>query len=223
MLHHDDIFACGVEEPHASTVCSVVGVDDLIILGIVAAASIAASQISASESEGYAKDEATRQKQLQEKNFALDHYAQMAERGRQMQGLPSGLDGGRSAWQQKMNIDAGYDSTMRQAERQADMTRMNGYIQAGSTLASGIARGAMTPSGGSNFVAGAGYDGTGADIGARAGTYDLNPQTSPLLASGTPVQTTPIRAMDPSGGFQLQPQDYALLSGQDPNRYRFTL
>jgi hypothetical protein len=116
------------------------------------------------------------------------------------------------------------------------MTRTNGYIQAGSTLAQGIAGQALRPATGA--VAGAGglsntFDSTGIGITDRANAYDLGGpgvQTPQLHPSDVPSV-----AVNPAGGFQLQQSDYDLLSGGglysqaggfDParrNRYGFTL
>lgn len=229
MLHPtDDIFAFG-QEPRASTVCSIALIDDLIIVGIIAAASIAASQTSAAEQESSGNRLLERQKAnaLRQKQF--DYNAQESALATQrLASNPYG--GGREdpasavqPWVDKLQIQNGYDMGRRQVADQADMTRMNGYIQAGSTLAQGIAGQALRPAAGSNFTAGAAYDGTGMGIADRAGQYDLNPNTSQLLANGPAVATQTIRAADPSGGYQLQPEDYSLLGGQNPNRYRFTL
>jgi hypothetical protein len=204
------------------------GVDTLIILGIVAAASIAASQISASENES-ASNKLTDQKQQfamrqQAINFYKNQQDQAAARTQARYGA-----GGVSAsaalqpWADKLAIQNGADLERQAAARQADATRTQGYLSAGSTLAQGIAGQALRPSSGSTYSFGAGYDGSGLDTGARIGSYDLNPQSSQLLGSGAPVQTPQLHALDPNGGFQLQPDDYALLSGQNPNRYRFTL
>lgn len=227
---NDDLFACGVHEPCASaTVCDVIGIDDLIIVGIIAAASIAASQVSASEQEKTGNDMLDRQKAnaLRQKQF--DYNAQeSAAATHRLASNPYG--GGREdptsavqPWIDKLQIQNGYDLGRQQVANQADMTRTNGYIQAGSALAQGIAGQALRPAAGSGFAAGASYDGTGSGIAERAGGYDLNPNTSQLLANGPAVSTRALRPMDPSGGYQLQMDDYALLSGQNPSRYRFTL
>lgn len=246
MLHQaDDLFACGVHAPSSATLCDVIGIDDLIIVGIIAAASIAASQITASEGEDFAKDEATRQKQLQYKNAQLNHWSEEAQRGAAAAGLnPAYATGGRDAQQQKMNIDYGYDSQMRAASKQADMTRTQGYISAGSAIAQGIAGGALKPA--TSAAAGGlgqAFGDTGQDIAQRGANYDLNPQSSQLLGNGPAVSTPQLSTSDPNGGFQLQQSDYQLLGGaqpysqgpfaddpfataspyQNPGRYRFTL
>lgn len=243
---NDDLFACGVHEPCASaTVCDVIGIDDLIIVGIIAAASIAASQISASEQESAGNDMLDRQKAnaLRQKQF--DYNAQeSAAATHRLASNPYG--GGREdptsvvqPWIDKLQIQNGYDLGRQQVENQADMTRTNGYIQAGSALAQGIAGQALRPSGGSGSNFGGYMTQAGAGLAERAAGYDL-PGTPSI---GNPVQTAPLRAADPSGGFQLQEQDYATLAGaapyssgpfaddpygtaigyQNPNRYRFTL
>ena len=234
---NDDLFACGVHEPCASaTVCDIALIDDLIIVGIIAAASIAASQVSASEQEKTGNDMLDRQKAnaLRQKQF--DYNAQESHAATQrLAANPYG--GGREdptsavqPWIDKLQIQNGYDLGRQQVANQADATRTQGYIQAGSALAQGIAGQALRPSSGSNFVAGASYDGTGADIAQRAGAYDLGVRTPQLHPSDVPSV-----GVDPKGGFQLQQSDYDLLSGgglysqaggYDParrNRYGFTL
>jgi hypothetical protein len=222
--------------------CSIALVDDLIIFGIIAAASIAASQASAAESESSGNKLLDDQQKQQMKQTQLGWLSQRGHDA--MAGVAArnhGAGGGASfsdsmqPWIQKDAIDNHYEIGRQANARQADAIRTNGYIQAGSSLASGIAGQALRPAAGaSTFEAGAGYAGTGADIGARAASYDLNP---------SPVATTPLQTTDPSGGYQLQQSDYQLLGGaqpysqspfgddpyatapqyQNPNRYRFSL
>lgn len=210
------------------------GVDTLIILGIVAAASIAASQISASENESTSND-MTKQRE----NFALRQQQINYQRQQQDQAAASiasrhGGHGGVSEstalqpWADKLAIQNGADLERQAAARQADATRTQGYISAGSTLAQGIAGQALRPATAS--VPGAGslsnaFDATGTGIVDRANAYDLSPG----------VQTQQLAPADPMGGFQLQQSDYDLLGGgglysqaggYDParrNRYGFTL
>lgn len=233
---NDDLFACGVHEPCASaTVCDVIGIDDLIIVGIIAAASIAASQISASEQESSGNEMLDKQKAnaLRQKQF--DYNAQeSAAATHRLASNPYG--GGREdptsavqPWIDKLQIQNGYDLGREQVANQADATRTQGYIQAGSTLAQGIAGQALRPA--TSTAPGAGslantLASTGTGLAERAAAYDLSPG----------VQTAPLQPADPSGGFQLQQSDYDLLSGggglysqaggYDParrNRYGFTL
>lgn len=87
-----DLFACGVHEPCASaTVCDAIGIDDLIIVGIIAAASIAASQISASENESAANDMTKQREQFalrqQQINFHKNQQDR-AGRGVLLEALP---------------------------------------------------------------------------------------------------------------------------------------
>lgn len=219
-----------MHEPCSSaTVCDVALIDDLIVIGIIAAASIAASQISASEQESSGNEMLDRQRSnaLRQKQF--DYNAQeSAAATHRLASNPYG--GGREdptsavqPWIDKLQIQNGYDLGRQQVANQADMTRTNGYIQAGSALAQGIAGQALRPAASSGVAPGAAYNGTGAGIAERAGAYDLNPNTSQLLANGPAVATRTLRPIDPNGGYQLQMDDYALLSGQNPNRYRFTL
>lgn len=225
-----DLFACGVQEPCSSaTVCNVFGVDDLIIVGIIAAASIAASQISASESEGNAKDILGTQKNNQMRNQQINYYRDKAAKAAAGVASRHGGHGGTSSaeelqpWVDKQNIDTGYDAQMKAASKQADQIRLGGYMQAGTTLAGGLARAGMGSAAAGGIEPGAGYGDTGMGLAERAGQYDLNPQSSQLLgATGQNMVSTPqIHTTDPFGGFQLQEDDYRLLGGQDPNRYRF--
>lgn len=188
------------------------GVDTLIILGIVAAASIAASQVSASENES-ASNDITKQKE----QFAMRQQAINWQRNEQDQAAASiasrhGGHGGVSEsralqpWADKLAIQNGGDLERQAAARQADATRTQGYISAGSTLAQGIAGQALRPATAGVAGAGAlanGFDATGTGIVDRANAYDLNPG----------VQTQQLAPADPMGGFQLQQSDYDLLNG----------
>jgi hypothetical protein len=210
---NDDLFACGVHEPCTSaTVCDVIGIDDLIIVGIIAAASIAASQISASENESASNDMTARREKNAMQQQAINYHRN--EQDQAARGIASrhGGHGGVSQsaalqpWADKMVIRQGGDLEREAASRQADATRTQGYIQAGSTLAQGIAGQALRPATAS--VPGAGslsnsFDATGTGLVERANAYDLSPG----------VQTQQLAPADPMGGFQLQQSDYDLLNG----------
>lgn len=244
MIHpNDDLFACGVHEPCASaTVCDVIGIDDLIIVGIIAAASIAASQISASENESTANDMTKQREQWAMRQQQINWHKQQQDRAAAELSQSPGMRGFRSEsevlqpWADKLAIQNGADLERAAAAKQADATRTQGYISAGSALAQGIAGQALRPA--TSTVPGAGslsntFDATGTGLVDRANAYDL----------GSPgVQTPQIRTpdvpsygVDPGNGFQLQATDYDLLSGGglysqaggfDParrNRYGFTL
>lgn len=248
MLHpNDDLFACGYAAPSSGTVCSVVGIDDLIILGVIAAVSIAASQASAASQESTGNDLLDQQQSTQQR---MNYIQQQRQRGQSAAADIASRHHGNVAmhskseendpWVQKLAMQNNYDIGKQQVARQADATRTQGYIQAGAGLAGGIAGQALRPAGAgaSSFESGAGYEGTGADIGARAGGYDLS---QPDYSQISPVQTAPLHATDPGGGYQLQAGDYATLGGagqysdspfaddpygtapqyQNPNRYRF--
>jgi hypothetical protein len=252
MLHpNDDLFACGYAEPRSGVVCDVIGIDDLIIVGIIAAASIAASQVSASENESNSNKLLNDQQKQQMKQTELGWLSQRGHDA--MAGVAArnhGAGGGASMTDpmqpliQKDAIDNHYELGRQANARQADATRTQGYIQAGSALASGIAGQALRPAtGASTFEAGGGYEGTGAGIADRAGGYDLNQGASTLLSNAPAVATPQLHSTDPNGGYQLQPSDYQTLAGaqpysqspfgddpyatapqyQNPNRYRFTL
>lgn len=210
---NDDLFACGVHEPCASaTVCDVIGIDDLIIVGIIAAASIAASQISASENESASNDMTNQREQFAKKQQAISFQKNRQDRAAAENASLPGMRGWRSRseelqpWADKMTIEHGGELERAAAARQADATRTQGYISAGSTLAQGIAGQALRPATGA--VAGAGalsntFDATGTGIVDRASAYDLSPG----------VQTQQLAPADPMGGFQLQQSDYDLLNG----------
>ncbi len=244
MLHpNDDLFACGVHEPCASaTVCDVIGIDDLIIVGIIAAASIAASQISASENESASNDMTKQKEQWAMRQQAIGFHKQQQDQAAASIASRHGGHGGVSEsyalqpWADKLAIQNGADLERAAAARQADATRTNGYISAGSALAQGIAGQALKPGGYTGSLDQTFAD-TGLGIAERAAGYDLS-------APGSGVRTPQIRASDvpnvetavsQPGGFQLQPSDYDLLSGgglysqaggYDParrNRYGFTL
>lgn len=233
----DDLFACGVSEPCSSTVCSVIGIDDLIVVGIIAAASIAASQISASENESNANDLLDQKQKIDLQQNDIGYWRNRGQQAANRIAARHGGHGGLSQtevnqpWAEKLAIQQNYDLQKQANARQADATRTQGYINAGSAVAQGIAGQALkAPSSGSSYEFGGNYGGTGMDAVQRAGTYNLNPQTSGLLSGGAPIATPQIQVsdvpnvnVDPTGGFQLNADHYALLSGQDPNRYRFTL
>jgi hypothetical protein len=183
-------------------------VDDLIILGIIAAATIASSQVSAHTQESNAQDEATRRKQFQERQAKMDFWR---NRAAQFGADTSFMEG----HQRQMGIDAGYDGAMEAASRQADATRLNGYLQAGTTVASGLANSAMRPA---QTAVGRGLGGA-AGMAQRAQSYDLNPGDYQLLSGAgeySPSNAAPITPTDPNGGFQLQEQNYQLLGGAGP-------
>lgn len=230
---NDDLFACGVHEPCTSaTVCDVAIVDDLIIIGIIAAASIAASQISASEQEGAANDMTKQREQWAMRQQSINWHKQQQDRAAAELSQSPGFRGYRSQseelqpWADKLAIQNGADLERQAASRQADATRTQGYISAGSALAQGIAGQALRPA--TSVAPGAGslsngFDATGTGLVDRANAYDLGG-----------VQTPQLRPADPMGGFQLQQSDYDLLSGggglysqaggYDPRkRYGFTL
>lgn len=245
MLHPtDDLFACGYAAPSSTTICDIALIDDLIILGVIAAVTVAASQVSASENESTQNDLLDQQ---QNNQLRSNYIQQQSNRGRAaasdlasrhrgavpMHSATEAMD----PWAQKLAIQNNVDLGRQANARQADATRTQGYIQAGSTIAQGIAGQALRSPSGSGFVAGAGYEGTGANIGDRAGGYDLSAPSSSI----TPVQTAPLHMTDPGGGYQLQASDYATLGGaapysdspfaddpygtapqyNNPNRYRF--
>jgi hypothetical protein len=208
----DDLFACGAREPHSSTVCSVIGIDDLIIVGIIAAASIAASQVAASEQEGAANDMTKQREQWAMRQQQINWHKNQQDRAAAELSQTPGFRGYRSSseelqpWADKLAIQNGGDLERAAAARQADATRTNGYIQAGSTLAQGIAGQALRPATGAVAGAGSlsnGFDATGTGIVDRANAYDLSPG----------VQTQQLAPADPMGGFQLQQSDYDLLNG----------
>lgn len=252
MLHpNDDLFACGYAEPRSrATVCDIAFVDDLIILGIVVAATIASSQAQAAAEKSNGNELLDAQQKQQMKQTELGWLSQRGHDA--MAGVAArnhGHGGGSMTDSmqpliQKDAIDNHYELGRQAINRQADLTREMGYIHAGTAVASGIAGAALSPaSSAGSFTSGAGYEGTGADIGARAAGYDLNQGASTLLSSAAPVATQALRSSDPQGGFQLQPSDYQTLAGaqpysqspfgddpyatapqfQNPNRYRFGL
>ena len=243
MLHpSDDLFACGVSEPCSSAVCSVIGIDDLIVVGIIAAASIAASQISASENESNSNKLLNDQQKQQMKQTQLGWLSQRGHDAMAGVAARNGGHGGGASMTdpnqpliQKDAIDNHFELGRQANARQADATRTAGYIQAGSAVAQGIAGQALrAPSTGASGGIGETLGRTGLGIAERAAQYDLSPQ---------PVSTPQLQTTDPSGGYQLQASDYQLLGGaqpysqspfgddpyatapqyQNPNRYRFTL
>lgn len=216
---NDDLFACGYAEPCSSaTVCDVVGVDDLIILGVVVAASIAASQISAGEQEGAANDRLDAQQKNQMRQMAITNARNRGARAAAESGFRSKTEE-LEPWAQKLSIQNNFDFAKQDVARQADMQRTQGWINGGAQLATGIAGQALRPAS-SAAAPGAGslsntFDSTGTGIADRAGGYDLTPpsagvQTPQIHASDVP--TASIAASQP-GGFQLQPDDYQLLQG----------
>lgn len=249
MLHPgDDLFACGVHEPQASTMCSVVGIDDLIVLGIIAAVTVAASQATAAENESAGNDLLD---QKQNNDLRMNYIQQQRSRGQaaaadlasRHRGVvaPHSKAEEMDPWAQKLAIQTNYDMGKQANARQADATRTQGWIQAGAGLAGGIAGQALSPA---SSAAGSGGGVTSSpDFAERLGGYALKTGSSALLSNAAPVQTAPLQATDPSGGFQLQAGDYQLLGGaqpysqgpfgddpyatapqyQNPNRYRFGL
>lgn len=219
-------------------------VDDLIILGVAIAASVAASQISAHSQEETATDEAGRQRALAKKQQAMDYWI---NRAAQAGGNTSGMVARRNRWA----IEQGYEGALRAASQQADQTRLNGWLNAGSMLAGGLANAGMSAasSGSSSGLSDAlgGND----SLAERAGHMALNPNNYGLLAGqgqykpAASIRPTDVPSpyVDPSGGFQLQEQDYRLLGGAgqyahspyaddpyatgpgfaDPRRFRFSL
>lgn len=230
---NDDLFACGAHEPRSSTVCEIALIDDLIIIGVIAAASIAASQVSASENESAANDMTKQREQWAMRQQQINWQKNEQDRAAASIASRHGGHGGVSEsyalqpWADKLAIQNGADLERQAAARQADATRTQGYIQAGSAVAQGIAGQALRPS--TSVAPGAGslsntFDSTGQGLVSRANAYDLSPG----------VQTPQLQPTDPSGGFQLQPHDYDLLGGgtglysdggvYDPRkRYGFTL
>lgn len=216
------------------------GVDTLIILGIVAAATIAASHISASEQEGAANDMTKQREQWAMRQQQINWYKNEQDRAAASIASRHGGRGGVSEsyslqpWADKLAIQNGADLERQAAARQADATRTQGYISAGSALAQGIAGQALRPS--TQAIPGAGslsntFDSTGTGLVDRANAYDLGGpgvQTPQLHPSDVPSV-----GVNPAGGFQLQQSDYDLLSGgglysqaggYDPRkRYGFTL
>jgi hypothetical protein len=212
-------------------------VDDLIILGVAIAASIAASQVSAHTQEEAATDEAGRQRELQKKQQAMDFWIDRAA-----QYGNKGVAGMRAQRDHSL-IEQGYQGALRAASQQADQTRLNGWLNAGSMLAGGLANTAI----GAGSAGGSGLsDALGGNdaLVERAGQMALNEGAYGLLAgSRLNNKSPPIRQSDPAGGFQLQEQDYRLLGGAgpyahgpyrddeyatgvgfaNPNRFRFTL
>lgn len=180
-------------------------VDDLIILGIIAAASVAASQVSASQSEDYANDEVSRRKAFDEKQARMQYFR---NRAAQYGGDTSFMD----AHMDKMARDAGYEGSMRAAEKQADMMRTQGWIGAGAQLAGGIANSAMRPNQNAGLDA---IRGQAREYAQRGAQYDLNAGNSQLLSDAGQYQgpAQEFRPTDPNDGFQLQPTDYQLLQG----------
>lgn len=195
-------------------------VDDLIILGVAIAASVAASQISASAAEDSATDEAGRQRALAKRQQQMDYWINMASKHGPNAGDVGDL---MRARQGRWAIEQGYQGALRAAERQADQTRLNGWLNAGSMLAGGIANAAMSPEG-DRAPGLADALGGNDSLAERAGHYALNPNNYGALAA--PGQRKPppnIRPTDvPSpyvntdGGFQLQESDYRLLGGAGP-------
>lgn len=249
MLHpNDDLFACGYAEPTSGTVCSVVGIDDLIVLGIIAAVTVAASQVSASEQESAGNDLLNQQQNNQLRmNYIQQQRQDGAEAAADFASRHRGAVRYRSKgeeldpWVQKLAIQTNTDMGKQANARQADATRTQGWIQAGAGLAGGIAGQALSPA---STAAGSGGGVTSSpDFAERLGGYALKTGSSALLSNAAPVQTAPLQPTDPSGGFQLQAGDYQLLGGaqpysqgpfgddpyatapqyQNPNRYRFGL
>lgn len=190
-------------------------VDDLIILGIAIAASVAASQVSASAGESAATDEAGRQRELAKKQQQMDYWINMAAKGptgRQTAGLMRSRG-------DRYNIEQGYQGALRAAETQADQTRLNGWLNAGSMAAGGIANMGMSAAS-SGAQAGGGLSnalGGNDSLAQRAGEMALNEGAYGLLqGSRLNDSPQPIRGADPAGGFQLQEQDYRLLGGAGP-------
>jgi hypothetical protein len=214
-------------------------IDDLIILGVAIAASVAASQVSAHSQESAATDEAGRQreaaKKQQEMDFWINRAAQYGNQG--VAGMKAQRDRGM--------IEQGYEGMLRAASQQADQTRLNGYLQAGSMLAGGIANTGMSAASGAAGGGGLSNALGGNDsLAERAGSMALDEGAYGLLAgSRLNDAQPPIRGSDPSGGFKLQEQDYRLLGGAgdyaqspynddpyatgvgfaNPNRFRFSL
>ena len=211
-------------------------IDDLIILGVAIAASVAASQVSAHSQEEEATDEAGRQRALAKKQQEMDFWI---NRAAQFGADTSGLEAQRRAW----GIEKGYEGAMRSAERQADQTRMNGWLNAGQMAAGGLANIGMSSARGAASGLSDALGGNDSLV-ERAGSMALNEGAYGLL-NGSRLNDAPppIRASDPSGGFQLQEQDYRLLGGAgpyasgpykddeyatgvgfaNPNRFRFSL
>lgn len=188
-------------------------IDDLIILGVAIAASVVASELSADSQEGAATDEAGRQRELAKKQADLDFWTERAA-----QYGNKGVAGMRSqnrAW----GIEKGYEGAMRAASQQADQTRLNGWLNAGSMLAGGLANAGMSAAQGGAQAGGGLAQSLGGNDGLaeRAGQMALNEGAYGLLAgSRLNDKPPPIRQSDPAGGFQLQEQDYRLLGGAGP-------
>lgn len=172
----------------------------LIALGVLAAAAIAGSQYSASEQESAAKRDADRRKKQAEKDAQLGYWQRRAAEAAQESGFATMNEAGteiRNAQARK----EGYDTALSEAAKQADMTRNMGYIQAGSTIASGIAGGAFSDLG----IGGSSGALTADQMANAAGEYSLDASKSLLLANPGEYKAPgqPLGMDDGAGGWQL--------------------
>ena len=175
----------------------------LIALGVVAAAAIAGSQISAAEEEKRAKRDAKRQKSQAEKDALMQYWQQRANEAARESGFATMNNAG-TELRNKQARDAGYNAMLQDAADRAGTTRTLGYIQAGSTIAGGIAGGAFS---GLGSAAGSAASGLTADQMANAASsYVLDAGQSMLLSEpGQYRQPTklPLAFDDGSGGWEL--------------------
>lgn len=172
----------------------------IIALGVMAAAALAGSQMSAAEEEKIAKRRAQKQKLLSQNDALLEYWQQRANEAGQQSGFANANNAG-GALRNRGVREADYTMARQDAADRADMTRTNGYLQAGAAIAGGIANGAF---GGLGAAAPSTMGGLTADQMANAaGEYALNEGASRLLSSQAPMQQQPLSFDDGQGGWQL--------------------
>ena len=175
----------------------------LIALGVLAAAAIAGSQYSASEQEAAAKRGAKRRKDQEEQDALMQYWQRRAAEAAERSGFATMNEAGTELRNAKARRD-GFDATLKEAAEQADATRNMGYINAGSTIASGIAGGAFS----GLDIGGEAASALSADQMANAaGQYSLDASKSLLLAEpgqySAPKPQQQLGVDDGMGGWQL--------------------
>lgn len=201
----------------------VIGIDDLLIVAAIAAISYGASELAASDSENRAEGLAKDQKKYNLDVAKTDYYRNSAAKAAEQ--LVTGKMPYTSAaaqlepWAEKRGIERGYQGAMRAANANAGAMRFQGALNAGTTLAGGLLGGLRSGGGSDGFQAGQ----YASQLAGAAGDLSLDSNNSMLLADpGEYSRPASVRTVDPTGGYNLQPQDYALLSGSEPGQYNNT-